>query len=63
MNLIAQLNSDIIELGRGFNFETAYEFILENDSNEDFYPGYDLILIDDNLESYILEADCWALVE
>ena len=63
MILIAQLNSEVIELGRGFDFETAYEFVLEQDCNEDFYPGYDIILIDDNLESYILEADCWALVE
>ena len=63
MNLIAQLNSEVIELGRGFDFETAYDFILEQDNDGEFYPGYDLILIDDNLDAYILEADCWAPVE
>ena len=63
MRLIAQLNSEIIELGQGFDFETAYEFVLEQDCNEDFYPGYDIYLIGDNLETYIFEADCWAPVE
>ena len=63
MRLIAQLNSEIVQLGQGFSFETAYEFMLEQDCNEDFYPDYDIYLIGDNLETYILEADCWVPVE
>lgn len=63
MRLIAQLNSEVTELGHGFDFETAYEFVLEQDNEEDFYPGYEIILIDDNLDAYILEADCWVPVE
>ena len=63
MRLIAQLNSEVTELGQGFDFETAYEFVLEQDCEGDFYLGYDIFLIDDNLETYILEADCWVPVE
>jgi hypothetical protein len=37
--------------------------MLEQDCNEDFYPGYEIYLIGDNLETYILEADCWVPVE
>jgi hypothetical protein len=63
MNLIAQLNSEIVQLGQGFDFETAYDFVLEQDCEGDFYPDYEIYLIGDNLETYILEADCWVPVE
>ena len=60
MILYAERDGDIIELGRGFDHETAYEFILEHDNDEEnpWLEGYDLVL-DNNGEKWFLEADCW----
>ena len=60
MRLIAERDGEVLELGNDFNFETAYEFILEHDNDEEnpWLEGYDLILIDGN-ESWAFEADCW----
>jgi len=61
MKLIATAGTEILELGDNFDSESAYQFILENDSDPENNPwleGYDLILIDGDTQ-YIFEADCW----
>jgi hypothetical protein len=67
MNLIAQnaQTGETRDLGSDFTFESAYEFIAENDSDpfeNPWLPGFDLILID-GAEHWVLEADAWAPVE
>jgi hypothetical protein len=64
MRLIARLRRELLELGNNFNFETAYEFILEHDNDEEnpWLEGYDLVLINET-EAWLFEADCWVEVE
>ena len=61
MILEAVAGTETITLGRDFTFETAYEFILERDNDEEnpWLEGYDLVL-DNNGEKWFLEADCWS---
>jgi hypothetical protein len=63
MILTAERDGEVIELGRGFTLETAYEFILERDCDPEnpWLEGYDLV-VTDGTESWLLEADCWAPV-
>jgi len=65
MKLIAERDGEQVELGNNFNFETAYNFVLERDNDPEipFYEGYDILLINNKGEKFILEADCWADVE
>jgi len=64
MRLIAERDGEVLELGNDFNFETAYEFILEHDNDEEnpWLEGYDLVLINET-EAWLFEADCWVEVE
>ncbi len=67
MRLTAQnaQTGEIVELGSGFTFESAYDFICENDNDPGQTPwlaGFDLILID-GAEHWVLEADAWSPVE
>lgn len=63
MILTADRDGEVLELGRGFTFETAYDFILERDSDEEnpYLEGYDLVLSNGD-ETWVFEADCWAQV-
>ena len=63
MNLTAERDGEVLELGRGFTLETAYEFILERDNDEEnpWLEGYDLILTT-NEGQLMFEADCWVPV-
>lgn len=65
MNLIAVNESgETRDLGSDFTFESAYEFIAENDSDPDenpWLPGFDLVLVEaDNETCWLLEADAWS---
>ena len=63
MILEAVAGTETIPLGLGFTFETAYEFILEHDNDEEnpWLEGYDIFLINGE-EQWIFEADCWVPV-
>ena len=63
MILTAERDGEVLELGRGFTLETAYEFILERDNDEEnpWLEGYDLILTT-NEGQLMFEADCWVPV-
>ena len=63
MILMAERDGEILELGRGFTFETAYDFILEHDNDEEnpWLEGYDLVL-NNNGKAWLFEADCWVPV-
>lgn len=63
MILTAERDGEVLELGRGFTLETAYEFILERDNDEEnpWLEGYDLILTTDEGQ-LMFEADCWVPV-
>ena len=65
MILTVEGNCGSEELGRGFTFESAYNFLLERDSDPEnpFYEGYDFCLTDNEGNKWFLEADCWAEVE
>lgn len=60
MKLIAQRDGEVLELGNNFNFETAYDFILEHDNDEEnpWLEGYDLVL-SNGTEVWLFEGDCW----
>ncbi len=60
MKLVGERDGEVVELGEGFTFETAYEFILEREEAENygFMEGFDLVLVDGETR-YLLEADCW----
>jgi hypothetical protein len=62
MKLITVSDHDgsVRELANGLNFETAYEFIAENDTDFDNpkWPDCDLILVDGD-EEWIFEAESW----
>jgi len=63
MKLIATAGTETLELGDNFDSETAYEFILEHDNDEEnpWLEGYDLILVDGD-DQYIFETGCWYLI-
>ena len=63
MILSAERDGEVLELGRGFTLETAYEFILEHDDDFEnpWLEGYDLILTTDEGQ-LMFEADCWVPV-
>lgn len=66
MKLIAVLGAQTLTLGDDYDFKTAYEYILEQDSDPDENPwleGFDLILIDDEGKKWVLECDCWSPYE
>ena len=61
MILMAERDGEVLELGRGFTFESAYEFILERDIDPEnpWLEGYDLV-VTDGVDSWFLESDCWS---
>ena len=66
MKLTAVLGAQTLSFSEDFTFETAYQFILEQDSDPDDNPwleGFDLILIDDEGKKWLFECDCWAPIE
>ena len=64
MRFYAERDGEVIELGLGFNENSAYEFILErdNDPENPWLEGFDLILASAD-ETLVFEADCWVPVE
>ena len=66
MQLIAVLGAQTLSLGDDYDFESAYQYILEQDSDPDDNPwleGFDLILIDDEGKLWKLECDCWTPID
>ena len=53
-----------IELGRDYNFETAYKFIAENETDFDNpkWPDCDLILTDGQ-QKWAFETGCWCEID
>lgn len=64
MQLVAVLGAQTLYLGDDYDFETAYEYILEQDSDPDnpWLEDFALILIDDEDNQWRLECDCWCPV-
>lgn len=60
MKLVGERDGDVVELGDGFTFESAYEFILEREEaeNYEFMEGFDLVLVDGETRHYF-ECDAW----
>ena len=64
MILIADRDGEIIELGLDFTFESAYDFIAENDTDFDkpWLDGFDIILVDGD-KRYVFESASWFEIE
>lgn len=62
MQLIAVLGAQTLTLGDDYTFESAYQYILEQDSDPFDNPwleGFDLILIDDENKLWKFECESW----
>lgn len=62
MILTAERDGEIIEFGRDFDLGTAYDFILERDSDPEnpWLPDYKLVVTaDDDGRRLVLCMDCW----
>ena len=62
MELYAVLGAQTLYLGDDYTFESAYEYILEQDSDGTWLEGFDLILDDVGIR-WRLEADCWVEID
>jgi hypothetical protein len=59
MNLIAVSPQETLDLGSGFTFETAYDLVFANDTEENpWLPGYEIILVDGE-DRYVFATGCW----
>jgi hypothetical protein len=58
MKLIAERDGEVVELGDGFTFESAYDYIEAHDADYDWMEGFDLVLVDGEVR-WLFEADCW----
>jgi hypothetical protein len=58
MKLVAERNGKTLLIGDGYTFESAYNEIVENDSDCGWHVGYDLVLVDGETR-WLFEADCW----
>ena len=66
MKLIAVHRDQKISFDEDFTFETAYQYILEQDEDPFGNPwlaAFDLILIDDEGKRWLFECDCWSPIE
>lgn len=65
MKLTAERDGEVIVLGEEFDFESAYQFILEHDDDPEgnpFMEGYDFILDDVGIR-WLFEMDSWTEIE
>lgn len=64
MKLTAERGDEVIVLGEDFDFQTAYEYVVERDTDPDnpWLDGYEIILDDIGIR-WLLVADCWEEIE